>query len=488
MKGATLPLTVAALALATAACGSTVQTRGSATTNGLETFDTSGTTGGVPQQPVVPPDSGTSAPGDSGGTPTALPGTSGGLPAGPGPAVSSVPRLANRTPVKIGYSLNTDQATLAAAMGFSTGDSADGRVQGKALADAINAEGGLLGHPIELVPYDYKTTDDPGTAAQAACESWTRDHHVFAVVDGAHSATEPLLDCLTKARVPLISNARYSQSAFRTYPLYVSPSIMTTERALPATVDRLVAQGFFSGWDNQEGKPGRAPVRIGVTYTDTHEGRTYVAVLKKALARHGLALYAEHAHGDTIQENSSGTANAVLTFQAKGVTHVFQPNIFFLQGAERQGYHPRYGFDDSIGADSLSEFTPAEQLEGALGAGYSPYMEVAEVKPTPAGARCFEILRKAGEVATAQSTRWGQTQVCDVFQLLAAAVRAGGELTAAGMMRGVERLGSSFGAAMTYETWFAPGRRDGATSVRDYSYNMACTCFRLTSDRMYRVP
>jgi ABC-type branched-subunit amino acid transport system substrate-binding protein len=391
--------------------------------------------------------------------------------------------------VEIGYSLNTDADALAAALGFSNGDKADGRVENKALADAINAAGGLLGHPNRLVPYDYNTTDDPGTSSAAACQAWTQDHHVFAVVDGSHSVTEPLMACLTKAGVPLVSNARYSQSAFRAYPLYVSPSIMTTERALPATVDRLVAMNFFSGWDTRRGGPGTAPVRIGVTYTDNAEGRTYVAVLKKALARHGLSIYAESGHADTIQANSSSTANAVLTFQAKGVTHVFQPNIFFLQGANRQGYHPRYGFDDSIGADSLSDFAPKGQLDGSMGSGYSPYMEVAELKPpTPAGAKCLELMRKAGEVAQAQSTRWGQTQICDVWQLLATAVRAGGELSAAGMMRGLDRLGGLFGSAMTYETWFGPGRRDGATAVRDYTYNTACTCFRLTSNRTYRVP
>jgi ABC-type branched-subunit amino acid transport system substrate-binding protein len=391
--------------------------------------------------------------------------------------------------VLIGYSTNRGIDGVAHQLGFSGLSTGDQDAEARAMAKWVNDGGGLLGHPIQLVNYDYDENDDPVEAQQAACATWTEDHHVFAVLDTMQYADATLLECLDKARVPIISNAVPLSSLYRRYPLRISPAAATYERYMPALVDRLWAQGFFKGWDTKTGNANNViPVKVGVTHFDNEDGRAYADALRKALARHGLRIDGEDSHGTAIQDNASSTSAAVIRFNGQGITHVFQANILFYQGADRQGYHPRYAFDDTLNATGIAGNTAASQLHGAMGSGYLPYWDASLAEaPTAASKQCLDIMRKVGLPAADQSTASTMMGFCDAFTMLAASVRAGGALTAAGMMSGVRALGTTYGSATTYRTRFATGRLDGAAAIRDFYYDDACSCFAFRNSQLHPV-
>ena len=396
--------------------------------------------------------------------------------------------------VLIGYPTSRDLSAVASNVGIAGADTGDLDAQASILAADINSRGGLLGHRIVLVNHDISTaqaTSDPAAAAQAACTDWVQDHHVFAVADTAEGlgASPGLRDCLTKAKVPLISNGGFSDADYASSPLFASPSSMTLDRYLPAVVDRLVAQGFFGKWDAIQGKSGTAPVKIGAQSFDNEQGRHYIAVLRKALARHGLTLDQVESHSSDVSANAASTSSAVLRFKAQGVTHIFNANLLFYKDSDSQSYHPRYAIDDTVPTPQLlAKNVGKSQLHGAMGVGYQPLAEVEGAPDIgPAATRCFWLMRKGGQSTSAQFTRTVMANVCDNFFLLEAAFKSSGVLTPTGMITGVSRLGTAFKSAFTYQPGFSTNKHYGANRVRDFVYSDVCGCFTYPSTTTYQV-
>lgn len=126
---------------------------------------------------------------------------------GSGSTPSSVPAGDLSKPVLIGYS-TADEAnsnsTSSGVSGFSTGDQT---AQVRAMTKYINDHGGILGRKITLVGYNFNTTQyasNPDGLSQAACDFWTQDNHVFAVLNTTGGGTPVLLKCLAQRKVPLI--------------------------------------------------------------------------------------------------------------------------------------------------------------------------------------------------------------------------------------------------------------------------------------------
>lgn len=394
--------------------------------------------------------------------------------------------------VYIGYSSARDLSTVAGTLGIegtNTGD-IDGQV--RAVVNDINGRGGLLGREIKLVNHDYKAAQSNREAqSQAACATWTQDHQVFAVMDTA-GASDPVLEaCLTERGVPLLSNwLTRSANAFARNPLVVGVSEMPMDDYVPAVVDRLAAQDFFTSWDTVRGREGTIqPIKIGLTHFDNEVGNTYAELLRGRLAEHGYEVAAEESHSEDLSDNAASTSSAVLRFKAEGVTHVFNANLFFYQQAENQDYHPRYAIDDYISTPQLlAENVGPSQLHGALGAGYQPLAEVADpADPTLATARCRELMNKAGHDTSSQFTFTVMLGVCDPFGLLEAGLDASRDLTATGLVRGIESLGSGFVPGATYNTFFSPTRHAGANGVRDFVYDDTCRCFTFPDSTIHPV-
>jgi ABC-type branched-subunit amino acid transport system substrate-binding protein len=400
------------------------------------------------------------------------------------PISSATGRGVTATQVYIGYSSARDLAAVAGTSGIAGAELGDGDAQIKAVVDDVNRTGGLLGRKIVLVNHDFKTlesTSNPAAAGAAACNSWTVDNKVFAVIDPVGTAGElGLTTCLAKAGTPLITNSALGEKDYAAAPLMASPSVMTIDRYLNALVDRLVAQKFFIGWDNSLGRPNpAAPVKIGTQSFDTPTGRHYVEVLRAALARNKLKLDEVEAHGTDLTANASSTQAAVLRFKAQGVTHMFNANLLFYQGANSQHYTPRYAVDDTIDTPQLlAKNVGKDQLHGSMGAGFQPLNEVENYGSVSAAHdKCIALMKNAGQKTDTQFTRGVMGGVCDLVYVLAAAVRKGGALTNAGYATGLNGLAGSFPSAVTYSTTFATARHYGASGVRDFVYDDSCSCY-----------
>jgi len=399
--------------------------------------------------------------------------------------------------VEIGYSTVRDASTATAGLGFSGFATGDMDAQMAAITAYANSHGGLLGRKIVLVNHDTHFVDsanNPSASTEAACNTWTQDHHVFAALDLVSLSynSNAMATCLAKHHTLLISTGDSDGSAASYAQPYgpFSADVISLERYLPGLVDRLVAMGFFARWDTATGGPGVAPVKIGLMHFEDAAGNRYAASLKKALARHGMTITDEVTFTDGVTTSAQGGSAAVLKFRQDGITHVFDANLGFFETAASQHYYPRMSVDDFVNTPAGLASQPgiAKVLHGAMGAGTAPAIEVPNPPDTTSSATlCKQIMRSAGLDFSNAYTLAVMLSECDAVFLLTAAVNRGGELSPAGFRRGLEALGTSFLPTLTYRSKFSATKHDGAGAIRDYVYDDPCGCFRFPDSKLYAV-
>jgi ABC-type branched-subunit amino acid transport system substrate-binding protein len=483
-----------------AACGSTVQARTTVTDPSLGGLS-SGSSSGVPgtnqgggSQGAATSGSRTGSGGASAGSSAASVGSEDGTLTG-GSAGGTT--KGESRPVSIGYSTVRDASTATGSLGFAGVSTGDMDAQMAAIAAYANSHGGLLGRKIVLVNHDTRFVDsanNPSVSTEAACRDWTEDHHVFAALDLVNLSynSNAMATCLAKHRALLISTGDSDGSAASYAQPYgpFSADVINLERYLPGLVNRLVAKGFFSGWDTRVGGPGSAPVKIGLMHFDDAAGNRYADTLKKALAAHGMTVTSEVSFADGVQTSAQGGSSAGLTFRAAGITHVFDANLGFMETAASQQYYPRMSVDDYVNTPATLASQPgiAKVLHGAMGAGTAPAIEVPSPPDTTSSATlCKQIMRGAGLDFSNAYTLAVMLSECDSVFLLVAAVNRGGEVTPDGFRRGLEGLGQSFLPTLTYRSRFSATQHDGASAIRDYVYDDPCGCFRFPDSKLYAI-
>lgn len=266
---------------------------------------------------------------------------------------------------------------------------------------------------------------------------------------------------------------------------------MTQDDYAKALVTRLVAQGFFGGWDARAGAASSSPTakaKVGLVYINSDYHNYYGKVLTKALADAGYPVAVSIQVPADQTGVAAGSSNAVLRFRAEGVTHVFNANFFSYVTATSQGYKPRYAVDDHVGPELLRQNIGKSQLHGSMGAGYLPSAEVPNPgDATPSAKRCRSIMAAGGQVPKATTELQLMYGTCDDFFLLQQAIERSGSVTAEGLRSGIESLGNSFVPSFTYRSTFGPGRHAAAGAVRDYRYEDACSCYRFPDSKLYPV-
>jgi Periplasmic binding protein len=364
----------------------------------------------------------------------------------------------------------------------------DQQQQVNALIADINRRGGVAGRQLVPVFYDTKgasSQNDPGTLAQAACAKWTQDKLVFAAMTFVVQMDNPTLyNCLAKQHVIFVPLGGDSGAMLARYAPYLwAPSALTPERLAPVWIDRLVALGYFHGWDTTLGRPGNAPTRIGLLYgSGFRNGEpqldpVFVQAIKQALARHGLQVTDEAQ----ISNSQADEASAELRFRNDGVTHVIGDYsiVNFTTSAESQQYRPRYGFTSLGGGVALQLFATPDQLNGALGVGWVPSADVEAAQDpgdvSPAETHCRQVMTAAHQPTTTRLAWFAMTQACETFDFLAAAI-AGSGLSSQRFPAAAAALGA-FPPVSTFSIAFPRGRPDGANAVRDTGYDSGCSCF-----------
>jgi len=420
------------------------------------------------------------APGAGSDASAAIPSTpSGSAASGSGrPAVSATaPRVQQKdtAPVRVGfiYATNADALQSVGIDGVTTGD---GRAQAAAITAWVNAHGGLGGRKLE--PYYYgmdvaKSAANGQAEEEAACTAMTQDHHVFAVL--AYSNPSAAFDvCLAKAHTVLIdSDAFVDAPLFKQIKDYVYlPSDFLMERANSTYVLGLIRAGFLTPKN-----------KVAVVYGEsrTESKRILEGTIKPLLRKHGIPLPV------TYGVQGADFSGAVLAAQSAGVDrvlHIALSPLFFMQAAESQQYHPRYGVNSQwLPGALLQTAAPRAQLVGSVGVGWLPSGDVdARANPGPVSRNetlCRQILRAAGEDNAAEPTaRVFALQTCDHVLFLRAALANAPKATPEAMAAEVARLGRGFESATTFRTDFLRGRPDGATSYRIFAFVESCSCYR----------
>jgi hypothetical protein len=400
-------------------------------------------------------------------------------------------RGVTKSTVYIGLA-SSDIDSYAKVVGLNGISSGDTEAQTRAIIKDIERRGGLGGRKIELVVHKYSAAQllsDPATANQAACADWTQDHQVFLVF----SLTDPtLLACLKKTNTPLIDagagwdihGMRIYQHVFSENPDYFLLGAMLGERYERLATARMVARKYFQKWDTTAGRPGTAPMKLGLVMPDVPEGHLCVQLITNELKKYGI----KPAFVVMTSSSSGGQEAAVLRFQTEGITHVIGASLRFMTTADGQHYYPRYFI--RVAVDTIAETAPARQLAGAMAQSLIPANDVGEEQdpgdPSPATTYCKKVMKAAGQHYAARTELWVMESMCDSFFFVKDAIDASGTLTTAGLRSGLESLRGR-PSALTWVSHLGPGPGQHAAghAMRDILYDAGCSCFKYTDTRNY---
>lgn len=455
------------------ACGSTVPQSSSPVTQYTDGLNGSSTNSGqVPASPLQGTDPGSqAAPVPS--SATSSPGAVGGTDYSPSPASPSLTVEANHAPVSVGFVV-ADNSTDAAfkSLGLGAVQVGDQRAQVQAVVNDINSHGGLAGRKLNPV-FHTPSTSASNTAdqtEQASCDAFTVDAHVTFVVSViVHQ--ELFHTCLAKRGVPLIDDGLYFYDSSIVVPgkLFM-PSGWLLDRLMRNEIDGLARMGFF-----------KDPGKVGVLLYDIPSSRRVLKdVVLPRLAKYGKTKV-DVATSPFTTAGATNQQGNVLKFQSDGVTRIFAiafSPIGFMETAETQGYHPRYGLDSTVSPDTLRQTVPAAQLEGAVAVGWLPSYDVGSGAPvTASGKRCLALMKQAGQDTSNSTTAELMTQWCDSAWFIQAAVKAARDVSAKGLTEGA-KLTKGYESATSFASDMTSGRPDGLSGYRDVVYAKSCSCFQ----------
>ncbi|MFN2537429.1 MAG: hypothetical protein ABR549_04655 [Mycobacteriales bacterium] len=511
----------ATLCVALSACGSTAQLSSTSEIgDGLGSGPTDSSLGGT---------SGSATSGGSGSITTGGYGGSGSTTAGGGagttgtggsaaggPSSAPLPTQAAQglgvtdKTISIGFGYSTDNEAANAAIGGSAFTTGDGKANGKALIDEINAHGGVAGRKLVPVFHAYNITSPSSGASQdeQACQDWTRDHKVMAVISS--NLTDTLVACLKQKGVIYFRGGAIvdtDQTYLRTYSNEVLTGTMTLDRIFRDQVQALVRKRWFTGWNTLQGTPGTMPVKVGVLTYDTDSfTRTLRGVLLPALAAAGhapaevdvLQVHKVQQQSDTAA-TSAQIKSAVLRLQQDRVTHVVLGDTsgllleFFGSNARSQSYYPRLGVNSGAAVQAIYDagLVDDQQVNGVVGNGWLPTIDLpasdANQLANSETRRCLEIMkRRTGQTYTSVNAATIALGDCDGMFLFQRAIGLATSLTPAGLLAGVERLGDSFVSPLLGPTYLSPRQHDTAVRAWDTTWVGSCTCIKYSVER--RVP
>lgn len=504
-RGRALPLTL--LLLLVAGCGSTVQMSSqqqlgaapgaaSTTSGGLGSgsstgaVGTAGTTGGLAPSGAgggLGPTGSTGA-----GSPVSGPAGTTGTAAAPGTSSTQVPATGrgwDSTSVYLGVVTENDAQKAFGAFGGSV-DPGDTTAQANAVADEINARGGILGRTVKLRFQDVQTVataTTPTSVGAQVCTHFAQDAPVIAVMSIVTVMDYPSFrTCLARAHIPLFSATVKTiddVAARALAPYYYQTIGASWSTVAPVLVRRLQAEGWFSGWDVRLGQPGTGKAKVGILVDGTDIGTRIGKLLTAEVKRAGYeALVYQYAQA------SDGQSKSVQYFEGNNVTHVIVTDVeltAFQNSAAGQNYKPRYGistYNDPYNNLEAGGLTPAGANNGALGIGWAPPMDVSGANdpgPTPGGPACLKVMSAHGQSFSGKRLAQAYAySFCDAMHLIALGATSGhgfsGQAIAAGIVasRSTFRAADAFGPALTQDQHFVAG------VARDLSYVSSCSCFR----------
>ena len=390
--------------------------------------------------------------------------------------------------IKIGLAYCGDCAGANAAVGAGGEDPGDTRRYAQAVLDEVNARGGIAGRKLVPVFHEISASANIDQSAQEACETFTKDNKVAAFFFRGEIAAQ----CGLNAGVFVGANSGIGPYLEK-YPNVFNSFSIRQESLYASTVRAMVKQGWH--------KPDATyPTgKIGLITWDNNE---YRFAMKngylKALGAAGLKFeepryIAVPQNANALADASAAISSAVLSFQQKGVDHVFigdgPAGIFagagltflFLQNAESQKYRPRYGFNSNNAPDF--DPYPVEQQVNMLA------VEHLDLEPAndqgialnPQRERCFNIMKKRGLPVGQSQTQNVAILACDSVWTAEEIFKKSGGTTLQRVIPGAESLGTSYRSPAAYGSRFRPGQHDGGFLYRNSKFDRSCACMKYTS-------
>jgi predicted small secreted protein len=489
------PGVIVAVALSLAACGTTVQGAGSNRGSNDLSLGGNGASagpGGGATAGTGPLGTGTAPGTGPGSVPTDGSSVGGGAASLPsGNVVSSN----SAAPLLIGVVDEKNAGTGDAALGAQNSDPGNFKADYNAIIKYINAHGGIAGHPLQPVfaNFDATSSDSISTQEQRACNTWTHDHHVFAILVGQ---SDLLKTCAARAGIVQLSIEESStdSTGFARYPALVEITAVGLDREGPVTVNGLNKLGYFRGvtskqlgivtWDlppfHHAVDHGYLPAlhALGLDVSSTH--RRYLHVPDTAS---DVGATSNDARAAAFKFAQDGVTNVLILDGHAGIATGGVVHLEFMLNAETLHYRPRYGLNETAAYSAGAGTYPKQQQHNAVGVAWSPGADGSS-NPDPgspwanARVRCIKIFQDAGINASTDNADANLIGICDeIFFMQVVASRVSGPLSTASFINSVARLGSAYQTAGTYATSFA-GRRDGASRGRTVHFVDSCTCYQ----------
>jgi len=388
--------------------------------------------------------------------------------------------------VKIGIAYAADTGAAVAAGGGAQAVANGGRdtnqltpaaleAQFRAGLAYLNKHGGWAGCTVAPVFFQFKLLgNNYDEESQEECTTFAIDNHVFIAYDPGFNDTQVYVQCMADHHVPMVlasSMVRLDDALFKRYRGYLYQPWDISYDRMGAFIDALDSAKYFD--------PGsKVGIIIASNGTRAEEHLANHIWLPRLKAKHIPVTTFTYSNLRGFQDLSNASTQmsaAVLKFRQAGVDHVmFTPSsgisdLEFGNQAQSQQYYPRYGLASYDAAFFLSQ----KQQETAVKIAWEPDTDnpsgapsvVASNPPNPAYKLCYSIYQQAG-------SNLRDYRYCDALFMVQQALALSPAMTPAGLLRGVEALGTSFRTAASYgPTYLGPGRYDGDHLIRPMKYD-----------------
>jgi hypothetical protein len=449
--------------------------------DGVGTGSTSGPGPMAPDQAGVDSTAAT-----AGGTgPAGRPGS--GSPAQAGSAGTSGAR--DTSPITIGMVGLGSTSGIASSMGGDGQASFSIARAQKELVDVLNEGGGLAGRRIRLVHVELDPVSNSYEQdLQAACEKFTNDNKVSAVLSSVSITFPNFEECLTKAGVPHIETlyGGTDEASLDAWPGLVLPGALSNERRSTALLTALKGAGSLTSGN-----------KLGVLVEDCPDQvaghrRGFQPTAKRLGLNVAVTFFFNCIGGfDDIGGVSGQLQNAILQFRSEGVDRVLWVTsweatlmLVFANSAESQGYRPGYGVGSGAAPSFLAEELPEDQRAGLRFAGWLPLIDTAQRQRVPEGyARCKSLAAKRNLSPTTAVEELYLGAVCDSLFLYEAVLSAtGGNSSPSRVIAALPSVASAYASPNVLGSRIdMRSRRDGVAVLAAGGYDVACSCTRYTT-------
>jgi hypothetical protein len=383
-------------------------------------------------------------------------------------------------PIQLGF-VNTNVSN-AAAFGVELGSTLSNQQIYDALIAEVNKTGGINGRKIEPV---YGNTDTASaswnTDFQAACEKFTKDNEVAAVLGYVFVWLDAFEGCLAKAGVPHLYGGYQpgDRRLQREFPLMVSTTHPDVDSAWLTAVGGAITSGQL--------KPSN---KLGLFVDDcAHGQRAFHSVVPAYLRAHKIPFEVfETGCSSGASDNGKAASDiqaAALRFRSNGVDTVAiggVPALLFATQAESQAWHPSYIMN--VGGAAYEGNVPNSQLKNFHGYGWIPAVDVnASHQPAPpneAQKRCLAMLAAQGIQPAGVNDFMLAYVSCDALFLYAAALQVtNGRTDGPAVVQALTAVAPKFESASTYggRVQVSNVQRGGAAVWREWGFADNCNCF-----------